>query len=200
MDIIIFLLRITVAVLCVIEGCTQFRTLPLLGVILFDTCRTCLQALSMENFDKNCLQKWREFSILFKLGNEYASTMLTVVLGSLFYLLVLCYTVAILAPGRVSWTIYMFIPTFGIIISTIISIALYLLVNVSEDSKRLKILWRRSCAVIAGDNISTTRILWRQIKCMHHVEFSYSSLGTVTKATRTDYIYTRLFVIHQILF
>ncbi len=189
-EILIFLVRITVALLCVIEGCTVFRMLPIIGILLFDIFRTCLSVLKTQNVDVCSLRKWREFLILFKLGNEYGSTMLTVVLCSLFHLMVLCYTVAILTPGRVPWGIYMFIPTYCIIISVIIAIVFYLLVNLSEDSKRIKIHWRKCCAVLAREDIRTARMLGKHVKCMQNIGFSYSSLGTVTKETRTDYIYS----------
>lgn len=181
-------IRPVFCILCIVEGCIQFRTIPLQGVLTFSLFSSCLQSLITMKPTARSLIYWNRLRILFTIMDPIVSGFLTVVLAVLFYLVVLFTAATIVAKREFPWHIYLFVITFTVVIVVILAIIFYLLVKTSQESLELQLVWARALAGTAKSGLFDAKALQKRLRAMQHIRFAYGSVGTVTKETRTDYI------------
>ncbi len=172
-----------------VEASTTFRTLALLAIYMFGICSKCILRLS------RCtpsIIEWRALRILFIIGNQRISVLLTLYLGMVFYLLINCNSGSILTPGKIPWTIYIFFPLIGVLTTVIIVILFQLLIFANTESTKLKLKWISFCgnSLFCQSNRFKMKILCKTLRSTQSIAFSYGSLGTFTKATRADYFHS----------
>lgn len=187
LSITVFTLRSTIVILCITEGCATFRNLSLILIYKFSLCRKCVQCFFKGNIP--CINGYRALRILFIIANQFCSLILSLYFGMIFYLIIICATISVVAVNKVPWTLYVFFPVIGAISFIIVAILFYLTVFMADDCTKLINKWIWFC----GTNFSQPgnrfklKIFYKTWLSIQKIAFSYGSWGTITKATRTDY-------------
>lgn len=187
-SIVVFIVRATVSVLAPVEGGTRFRTMALYSASFFDACAACLETLKRRPISFQSCTDWCALRILFVAGDEYLTKILTATLGGLFYFLLLSNVCSISGFGKIPWNVYIFMPSFAVITTMILAVAFHFLIKTSQESISVINAWKHSNGMVISQYKWKGRFFHRYLKSMRQCEFSYGSLGTVKRATRTDYI------------
>lgn len=187
----VLFIRILVAEFAVVEVCNTIRTFLMLFISWFEEIKICVSVLLKSS---PRLTTWHTLRVIILVANESLSILLSLYLGVTFLLEIICVTLSVVAADRFSWYTYMFFPWIGLLVLFGIGIIFYQMVFIHTESKRVKHSWILFCTKNKGKilNLWNVKIKVRELKALQPIGFTYGSLGTVKRATRTDYYFSIL--------
>lgn len=187
----IHLIRTFVAVSCVVEVCNTFRNVAMIALTTFQNIRLCV--LKMFTV-KPQVGYWKALRFALIQLNALTSSLLSLNLGMIFLLEIICITASVVAVSHLPWYMYIFFPWIGIQVFAFIIVMFSMLIYIHSESKRLKHHWIWWCAGKWSKVFISwkLKVKYRQFMALQPIGFTYASLGTVTKSTRTDYYYSIL--------
>lgn len=188
---VVLVFRVFVAEFCVLEACNTFRNVAVLSLTMLQNIRLCVVKIFAL---KPKLGALKALKLVLVHLNSLTSALLTVYLGMIFVLEIICMTGSVVAVGRVPWYMYVFFPWIALQVFAFIVVTFSVLIYINSESKRLKQHWVWWCAGKGSKFfiLWKLKIKYRQLKALQPIGFTYASLGTVTKSTRTDYYYSVL--------
>lgn len=187
----VMILRTVGFYLVVTEITTACRTIGIIAIASSKALKSCVFRLSVQAPD---FKMWHALRIFFQIANIPVAYLLSLYLGPVFLMEILCISGAVLAIGKMPWFMYMIFPFIGIIAAVEIFVIFYELVYGHAGSIVLQKNWLVWYATVGNRSNSRfqLKVGRRILESMQPLAFNYSSMGHITKATRTDFYYSIL--------
>lgn len=184
--VIFHLARAIVIITAVVEGCCCFRTLGVNSLVGVRGMFVCHTLLISQPISETAVGELRQLYVLFAMVKNMAAFLFSVYMGMLYLLLVAGVAMAVAQLGVMPWLLYLSIIQVGIISACFVVVLWFLVVGTDEQSSELHDSWKYSCSQLRNSTELQRKILYRLLKSIQPIRIPYGSLGTFTKATRTD--------------
>ncbi len=135
--------------------------------------------------------KYAELDIIFKICHNYIITICFFGFGAIFVLDVICNFVTIKLVHVVPMPFYLYFPSVSILIPIIVTILLPILVQIYENSDKLRVKWGQN--IHHGSSVSEMKYLKRRLRAINVVRiygglFGFS-LWEMNNSTKTAYLF-----------
>lgn len=183
------LFRFALAYTALLNVCRMVQTYGILGVAFAEALKKYVSRLTDMTLS---FRKWRILQIEFQTSHELVSRALSIALGGVFSLEVVAITGSILAIGKIPWYKYFIFPFTMIIAAILMSQFFREIICLHTKSLFVKQKWILWCTTVKNRNRHRfgLKLADKLLKVMKPLAFSYGSLGSFTKGTRTDFYYS----------
>lgn len=190
LKILFHVIRSAITISCFVETLQWSRILSIVAILYFRGLKSCHDFLFSQPVSETIiLQDLRQLHILFASVREFSSIMFFLCLSLVYGQLLIFATVVVLVIASGPRILTALFGILWLVVGLWMMFLLDLVVSVDSISGNLKARWMHSCSLLQNKHVQM-KFIYRILTTIKPIGIPYWSLGTFTRNTRTDYLYS----------
>lgn len=164
-------------------------TYSMIALLSFRAVQACHALLLSQPVSEVLLRELRQFHVLFTVVRDLFAVQFFTVLVLIYGVVVVCTCMVVTFYASVSLVLSVFVCLLWLICVFFTVLLLSMCVSVDSMSSELHASWIHSCGQLKSNRFQM-KLIYRVLKSIKPIGIPYGTLGTFTRGTRTDYIYS----------